>query len=57
MEIGFVGIKTQMGQTNHMMKNLNAIIALASSMCVLGSNYYETPYMDEKMFNDFLIEK
>lgn len=34
-----------------------AIFALASTVCVLGFDYYGLHVLDENLFNEFLVEK
>lgn len=46
----------KLGQSGHMMLNLDAIIALAPMVCVLGWDYYELHPIDEKLFISFSFE-
>jgi hypothetical protein len=42
---------------DYMMLNVDAIISLASMMYILSWGYYELHPMNEKIFDNFLIEE
>ena len=43
--------------TNHLMVELETIIALATMTYIVETNLYELHPMDEQVFNDFINDK